>query len=331
MSKKLLLLISALLVCVLALSACNNDGVPDGMVSVTLEGEPFILYVPEEWSDNRASGISSAHFGLNVIASARYYTPEDASVTLDGYIADYLDDCKARYADFSFTRKDSTLGKDTPAVRIEYDFSTNDTTTTKAIQYFALHGGDVIMLSFYCESKSFADYSDDFEEIRREFVLAEKSVRNDNETDKKTPSGMKLASGEGINYVFYAPSTWVTDLSDEHSYAYYPESGRPNVSVTAYTPDDIMTAEQYFELCEEDYKKNISGYEFIGSAERTVAERDAVSYTYKAVYGGVELRVMQTVFVYNDLLYSITYTAHADRFDAHLSDVESMLNEFRFR
>lgn len=331
MSKKLLLLISALLVCVLALSACNDDGVPDGMVSVTLEGEPFILYVPEEWRDNRASGISSAHFALNTVASARYYTPEDANVTLDGYIADYLEDCKARYTDFSFTRKDSTLGKNTPAVRIEYDFSTNETTTTKAVQYFALHGGDVIMLSFYCNSASFADYSEDFEEIRREFVLTEKSVRNDNETDKHTPSGMKLASGKGINYVFYAPSAWITDLSDEHSYAYYPESGRPNVSVTAYTPDDVMTVEQYFELCEEDYRKNISGYELIGSAERTVAERDAVSYTYKAVYGGAELRVMQTVFVYNDLLYSITYTAHADRFDAHLSDVESMLNEFRFR
>ena len=75
----------------------------------------------------------------------------------------------------------------------------------------------------------------------------------------------------------------------------------------------------------------MNGYEFIEKTERKVFELDAVSYTYKAVYGGSELRVMQTVFLYNDLLYSITYTAHADRFDVHLEDVEMMLGAFRFR
>ena len=40
---------------------------------------------------------------------------------------------------------------------------------------------------------------------------------------------------------------------------------------------------------------------------------------------------MQTVFVYNGSAYSITYTALADRFDAHIDDVVRMLDEFRFR
>lgn len=331
MSRKLLISALAVILCLFLLTACNDDGVPDGMMSVTLEGEPFILYVPEDWSDNRSSGISSAHYGLNVIATARYYTLENESTTLDEYIASYIEECKTSYTDFSFTRKDSTLGKNTPAVRIEYDFSTNETSKTKAIQYFALHNGDVVMLSFYCQSSTFSDYAEVFEQIRSELVLTEKSVKNDLETDKKTPSGMKIASNDGINYFFYVPTSWITDLSDDHSYAYYPESGRPNVSVTAYTPDDTMTVEQYFELCEEDYKKNLSGYELVGSKERTVSDRDAVSYTYKTVYGGSEIRIMQTVLVYNDLLYSITYTAQSDSFDAHLSDVEKMLDEFRFR
>lgn len=330
-TKKLLTLTVALLACLLVFTACNDDGVPDGMKSVTLEGEPFILYVPEDWSDNRASGISSAHFGLNVVVSARYYTPEDANATLDDYVAAYLEECKQSYENFSFTRKDSSLGKNNPAARIEYDFTTGEASATKAVQYIALHGGDALMLSFYCESKAFDEYAEEFEKIRSEFVLATKSVKNDTVTDKKTPEGMKIASSDDLNYVFYAPEAWITDLSDQHSYAYYPESGRPNVSVTAYTPSELMTAEQYFEFCEEDYKEHLQGYELLGSDERAVSDRDAISYTYKTVYGGDEIFTMQTVLVYNDLLYSITYTARAERFEEHLGDVEKMLDEFRFR
>lgn len=331
MSKKLLTLALLALACLMLFSACSDDGVPDGMTSVTLEGEPFILYVPEDWSDNRSSGISSAHSALKVIASARYYPLDDADTTLDEYVASYIEECKSTYEGFSFSRKDSKLGKDTPAARIEFDFSTAENATTKAIHYITIHGTDAVILSFYCNTKDFSNYAETFEEIRKEFVLTEKTVRNDNETDKKTPEGMKLASSDDHNYVFYAPTSWITDLSDAHSYAYFDESGRPNVSVTAYTPDEPMTLEAYLELCDADYKKNLSGYEFIEKIERKVFELDAVSYTYKAVYGGSELRVMQTVFVYEDLLYSITYTAHADRFDAHLEDVEKMLGEFRFR
>lgn len=331
MMKKLLISLVIAIACVSLLAACSDDGVPDGMFSATLEGEPFILYVPEDWSDNRASGISSAHYGLNVIASARYYALEEDTTTLDAYVAKYLEECTAQYPDFSFTRKDAKLGKDVPAARIEFDFSTAEDATTKAIHYFALNGEDAIVLSFYCKSSDFSNYAETFEEIRSEFVLTEKVIRNDNETDKKTPEGMKIASGDDHNYVFYAPSEWITDLSDDHSYAYYPESGKPNVSVTAYTPDEAMTLEEYLELCDEDYKKNLLGYEFIERSDCKIFDMDAVRYTYKVVYGGSELRVMQTVFLYDGLLYSITYTAHADRFDAHLPDVEKMLDEFRIR
>ena len=331
MSRKILTLALLALACLMLFSACSDDGVPDGMTSVTLEGEPFILYVPEDWIDNRSSGISSARFWLKAIASARYYPLEDANATLDGYVAKHLEECTSTYEGFSFSRKDSKLGKDTPAARIEFDFSTAENATTKAIHYITIHGTDAVILSFYCNTKDFPEYAETFEEIRKEFVLTDKTVRNDNETDKKTPEGMKLASSDDHNYVFYAPTSWITDLSDAHSYAYFDESGRPNVSVTCYTPDERMTLEEYLELCDADYKKNLSGYEFIEKTERKVFELDAVSYTYKAVYGGSELRVMQTVFVYEDLLYSITYTAHADRFDAHLEDVEKMLGEFRFR
>lgn len=331
MTKKLICALFCAVICMTALFGCaKDDKIPDGMFSSTIEGEPFILYVPDGWSDNCDSGISSAYYGLNVIASARYYTPEDASTTLESFVEAHIDECKKSYDDFSFSRKDSKLGKETPAIRIEYDFDSGSSSKTKAIQYFGEYNGDVIMLSFYCASDTFEEYAEAFEQIRNEFVLREKTEVNEIVTDKKTPDGMKLASGK-VQYRFYVPQSWHTNTSDGLSSAYFPESGKPNVSVTTYSPDEDLSAEKYFELCEIEYKKTISGYELVEKSERTVHDRNAFSYTYKAVYGGTELKIMQTVFVYNDLVYSITYTAHADRFDAHIGDVMKMLDEFRLR
>jgi hypothetical protein len=196
-----------------------------------------------------------------------------------------------------------------------------------------MHNGDAIVLSFYCESSAFEEYAETFEEIRREFRFGERSLVNDVETDKKTPEGMKLASEPKIEYRFYIPNSWNTALGDGASTAFYAESGRPNVSVSSYplTTDAEIDAKKYFELCEEDYKKQLSGYELISEEARTVHDRDAISFTYKTLYGSTEIRIMQTVFIYNGSAYSITYTALADRFDAHMDDVVRMLDEFRFR
>ena len=144
---------------------------------------------------------------------------------------------------------------------------------------------------------------------------------------------MKRASFDNCEYLFYVPTTWNCDMSEKLSEAYFSESGKPNVTVTSFSPESRLTPEQYFAMCEEAYKKDISGYEKLSAEARTVAGCSAMSYTYKAVYGGAqtEYMIMQTVISYDDMIYSITYTALADRFDAHLDDVSAMLDAFRFR
>ena len=136
MTKKLICAILCIILCALIFTGCSDDGVPDGMFSVTVEGEPFILYVPDGWTDNRDSGISSAYYGLNVIASARYYSPENAEQTLEGFVDAYVAELVAEDAEFSYERKPSKLGKSTEAIRLEYDFEREGTTSkAKAIQY----------------------------------------------------------------------------------------------------------------------------------------------------------------------------------------------------
>jgi len=322
----------------------KDDGVPDGMYSVTVEGEPFILYVPEGWTDNRDSGISSAYYSLSdaVMATARYYTPEmPEGFTLGQYVDDFVASFKDSTPNFEKLEKsESALGKK-DAIKYKYSFDRitegsngNVTANITVIHYFAKHGSDVVVLSLYCDSSKYNDeYVQMFEQIRTEFVFCDKKVINHVETDKKTPAGMKKASFKDSEYVFYVPTTWVCNMSDKMAEAYFPESGKPNVTVTSFSPNGEVTPSQYFAICEQEYKKELPGYEKLGEKERKVANCKAVSYTYKVSYGSgkAEYRLMQTVFVYNDLVYSVTYTALADRFDAHLGDVAKVLDEFRFR
>jgi hypothetical protein len=86
MTKRIISCLLILIFCFVGFAACGDkeDGVPEGMYSVTRPGEPFILYVQGDWTDNRDSGISSAYYSIfnGVVVSARYYAlPEGALLT----------------------------------------------------------------------------------------------------------------------------------------------------------------------------------------------------------------------------------------------------------
>lgn len=341
--------ILALLLCVVMFlpifSACDSNGdIPDGMYSVTLSGEPFILYVPEEWTDNRDSGISSAYYSIDksIIASARYSacSSEIIEAGLESYVKAIAEqnakELSGYAADAENAIKTATLdSKDAVKYEYTYNHGADEAANTTVTQYYVFHGEDVVMLTLYIGTKHKSEeYAEAFEKIRSCFKLCDKSVKNDAETDENTPEGMKIASDDDVQYICYVPSSWVTDLSDKMTYAYVDKSGKPNVTVTSFSPDRDMTAEKYFvEICEPEYKKNILGYERLGEepVSKSIAERDALSYEYKAVYGESEYRIMQTVFIYNDLAYSITYTARVEDYDEHLTDVEKIMSAFKFR
>lgn len=335
--KKITALALAVLLCIVCLltTACasKNKGVPDGMKSVTVSGEPFILYVPESWTDNTVSGISSAYSSSTqkILVSARYFTPADNTMTIQRY----LDECEARYASTlqsyaKLERSAALLGTEN-AQRLSYTMI-KDSVVYTCFHIVASYRGDIISLYGYCPTELYEAMTADYDQIISEFVFCEKTDPNGEEIiDKQTPDGMKIASADQIEYRLYVPKTWICDAASGRSEAYYPESQKSNISVSSYSPEVSISVQDYFAECEQKYKTTLPQYERISVQERTVAERKAYAYTYRCVVEGLEFRMMQTVFTYNGILYSITYTALADTFDLHLSDVEAMLSAFRFR
>ena len=149
--------------------------------------------------------------------------------------------------------------------------------------------------------------------------------------DEDIPDGMQLASGENVPYKLFAPLSWVCDLNDDLSMAYYSAADTSNVQVTSYPGSSI---EEYWKTCCEDYEKTFE--EFVYDAEKGTAtvllgEKDAKSYTYTVKLAGKEYKIKQVVTVRDGMIYSLTYTSSPEKFDSHLTDVDAMFKNFKFR
>lgn len=331
--KKTAALALALLLCLTAVSCASDNGTPDGMKSATAAGEPFILYVPTSWNENTVSGMSSAYYSSEhkIMVTARYYTPADPSMTLDQYADMFAKAYSESLSEFTVTERAPAVlgGKD--AVKLSYTAKNGETPMT-CFMIATLHGGRFVSLNAYCTTELYEVLLADFDKIAAEFVLCEMDDGNGEEfVDKNTPEGMEIASAKQLEYRFYVPKTWVCDAESGASEAYYPESGRSNVTVTSYAPSVSISVKDYFIQCEAQYSASLPEYKRIGESERTVADRTAYSYTYTTVVDGSQYTIMQTLFAYNEMIYSITYTALDENFETHMSDVEAMLSAFTFR
>ena len=334
MIKKLIALTLVTLMLGAALVSCGkNSDVPDGMQSATVEGEPFVLYVPDTWSVNTKSGISSAYSYAydTMIASARYYAPMSAEQTLDEHMVACAESYSQTAKDFYLVSREAALlgGKD--ARRLEYTMTDGGQNYT-CVQYTTRHGDDFVSLYFYYLTSQKDAVSEAFESIRAAFVLCEhKAPAQSDLVDDKTPEGMKIASGKNDAHRLYVPTSWVCFPESGRTEAYVDESGKPNVTVTLTVPDTSMSIDEYLTSCKTRYAEALAGYEEIETRDREVAGRRAISTTYRAVYDGVAFRIMQTVLSDGDAMYSVTYTALEDRYDTYLADVEQMLGVFTFR
>ena len=334
MLKKIAAMLIALLLC-LAVTGCSGDEAPDGMHNVTADGEPFVLYVPESWTDNSSSGISGAYVQAAdgaMTVSARFYARESGT-TLDSFKNECLNSYSTQAKEYSLTAEPVSVvlgGAD--AFEMVYTAKSGSTAYTfchRIAKHTSAEG--FVVVSFACPTSLYEGNKDQLKSVFEEFLLCEMpATPNDSFTDKKTPVGMKIASEDKLQYRFYVPTSWVCNSKSGCSEAYVDKAGKPNVTVTVYSPDEDITVEKYWEKCESEYEEKMD-YAFVGSEKRTVAEREAVSYTYTVTYSGASLKLMQTVVKYQGMLYSITYTATAEDFDSYLADVNSMLDAFIFR
>lgn len=334
-------IIACLLILTFALCAvsCGKNGeegsdAPDGMKSVTVEGEPFSLYVPMSWLGNTLSGISGATYpyiqGTSV--SARYTA---YNKTLDDYVRNYESEFDGVKCEVS----DDTLGGE-PAKRIKRSYM-SDGQYYDAVHICAKRGGLIVSLNFYFPSSEYGKLSADLDKIRTNFKFKDRDISVDDEViiDEKTPAGFKLASNPEIEYRLFVPVNWKCSPSTGASDAYFPESERTNVVVTSYIPPNTgrVSVQEYFRDCNRQYSESLDGYKLISDLENPEVRVNPVEninmylYTFTVNAGDSTVKIMQAVFAFNQSFYTITYTAKDEaKFEEHIDDFYKILDNFRF-
>ena len=168
--------------------------------------------------------------------------------------------------------------------------------------------------------------------------------------EEGTPDGMEIASSEEADYYFYVPkgSAWVSDVKSGATTAYYSNTDTSNVSVMAFTlANTDYTVEDWWNSFENDFKNTYDDFEVVSSE---TAILDGVS-ALKTIFTGKmnvgvgsdgeaivrEYKFMQVSAIRKGTLsapkaYVFTYTSLNDEtFDSHLEDVETMVENFKFK
>lgn len=152
-------------------------------------------------------------------------------------------------------------------------------------------------------------------------------------SESEVPEGMQLASGENAPFYFYVPQSWNLNTSSGISSAYYSNGkDKSNVQVTVHlSEDDTASVEEFWEEASGDYQKELDEFATVGEPEAAIlGGLKAQKYVFTAKIGKIEYKYMQVIAYYSGYFYIFTYTAEAEYYDAHLEDVNSMIEAFSF-
>lgn len=338
------LCLSVLLLCT-ALFACaektEDEEIPERMQSATLDGSLYRLYVPNGWNLLTDTGISGAYASMIDMTMAyvhEYDNPESLTPTVYWQTIHQAQLNEAFPKAREMTAEDpigGTLGG-ADALFVTYRF-TSDGEHFVCTDALASHGERMLVLSCLSREDTYDTHKDAFSAIITNFVFSETPYHsgrtvNTVDPDADAPTGMKLASNNDVAYRFYVPESWVIDKALPTSSAYVSESDRTNVSVVTYLPEQSkMSAQEYWELCQNHLSAALSDFTLQAEEETTLGDRPANTYTYTARMNGKTYRFSQTIASWRGMVYTVTYTATEENFDTHREEYLSILSHFTFR
>lgn len=337
------LCLAVLCVCLLTSCTQREEGTPDGMFLAVSAGADFRLYVPATWNSNTDYGISGAYRNLAVQstvsvvkydAGAYLSVPAGAERIRAFWDAECLPALKAGNPIASPVLDGEpaagTLGE-LNALR----FRVSVTTAGKDLEILQVVGAtDTAFYVFTLtgDGSVFDELLPDAESMIENFCLAEPYVPDFyvRDPEGEAPEGMQVVSDGDVAYRFYVPASWTLDRN-QGIYAAY-ASDRSSVSVVPYMPEtESLSVSEFFAMSEELMQKTSPEYTLLSVNETTLGGRKAYVYDYTFAVGGTACRYRQIVAAYRSMIYSLTYTALPENFDAHLGELDEIVGAFSFR
>lgn len=161
------------------------------------------------------------------------------------------------------------------------------------------------------------------------------------ERDPSIPDGFLLAECEGSEYRICYPAEWILERCDPGMTSVYVSEGDfSSVSVTAFTwSDEYVSLLDYFEnyfykqfsdnFNNLDYAKNEDGTPM--RSKITLDGVEGLTFDYSATFASEQYKFHSAIILDNGYIYTITYTAKAGLFDAHIDAANEIIKTFQFK
>lgn len=332
--KKLISAIVIIAMCAASLAACSKNEVPSGMTAAYNSAAPYKLYVPNGWTVDASSAITATAYSrtsdpLSVTVTLANAT--DAAAT--DYFLSYRVSFESVYEDFAAEEPESVLLDGKAADKFVYtgNLTNGDTVNKyKFTQYISKYNGKFYIITFASGASSFDGYSDTIAEIIGNFKFAEPQPVTGTDSDVPVaPDKMKYAANEIVDYDFFVPEDWETDMSTGAVTA-YTDGGKTSVSVTAW---DVP----YMVNVVSDWRKNYAAdmamisddFTEISSEETTLDNFAAMKYVSSATLAGEKFAYTQIAVARKYMIYLITFTT-TDASGEHSAEFDAMLANFKF-
>lgn len=147
---------------------------------------------------------------------------------------------------------------------------------------------------------------------------------------REAGDGFEIAGGENVDYTFEYPSSWLK-TRDDGMIAVKSDSSPVSISVTSFRPtEEIANANEYFELYRENFETTLGNYSEISDEEVSLDNEKAKKISYTATVMGDTYRFASVICVHNKSVYTITYTASEEDYEAHAPTLAHVIQTFRF-
>lgn len=331
---KVLCLVLAIL-SVVFVSSCKKveSDIPEGMQSASVEGAPFRLYVPTNWNLNTQSGISGAYLstklGISVNAD---WIPADDGETLESFFNSCIESYQKKFENFEKTEESDIVVDSRKAKKLTFSLNYQGE-KYKIMRAFVKCDNNFVIFSYKAKADYYDSYLKDAEAMLEVFRLSySDDVVRPEEKDKNTPEGMKIASGDSVEYRLYVPENWIVNSKNSVAGAYYSDDNRSNVTLTSYSPTQNTALDDYWKQCEEKYGQMYENYSLITCVTGAeLGKRPAIDNTFSFELDEIRYMQRQVMCVYADRIYTLTYTSTPENFGMLEDDVKRIINSFTFR
>lgn len=336
------LIIVITLFSVLAMSSCGkNDGAPDGMQLVRGgEDVGYNFWGPEEWVVSNFGNISCTYASKIDMSSMTFAETEKPA----GTIAEYFESEKTKFPyeiTVSVNGDDCGFGNaDKLAKKYVYTYTYKDFSYT-CMQIFVTNSDSFYIFTYTAsnaqrntgEDSYYNFYLEKVNEVISVFEFTGKSAAENSEAKyERDDDGYILISDEILSgFKMYVPETFKPDYSSALVSASHADGSNFSMAQATYTG---VESKDYWSARKDSINAFANNsLEEIETAKQISIKntRWAIAYEYTYVYDNVKYHVYQIQIVANATTgYVFTYTATEDNYNAHLNEMNKVLDKVEF-